>query len=142
MSLINRLYRGTRRDEVLKEWKTLKESSDGAIAGSCDFEAFKQSFVDRMFHRTSTAIRARAGSASGRRSTSGAAGLPRRRVTSIAAPCTGSSTERRSRTKMTGLQSSSDTRSRLTPPVLRRLMRQRSGLSCWNAGAMRSRQSC
>ena len=50
LAKINRLYRGTRLDEVLKEWKTLKESSDGAIAGSCDFEAFKQSFVDRMFH--------------------------------------------------------------------------------------------
>ena len=50
LAKINRLYRGTRLDEVLKEWKTLKESSDGTIAGSCDFEAFKQSFVDRMFH--------------------------------------------------------------------------------------------
>lgn len=50
LAKINRLYRGTRLDEVLKEWKTLRESSDGAIAGSCDFEAFKQSFVDRMFH--------------------------------------------------------------------------------------------
>ena len=50
LAKINRLYRGTRLDEVLKEWKTLRESSDGTIAGSCDFEAFKQSFVDRMFH--------------------------------------------------------------------------------------------
>ena len=50
LAKINRLYRGTRLDVVLKEWKTLKESSDGTIAGSCDFEAFKQSFVDRMFH--------------------------------------------------------------------------------------------
>lgn len=31
---------------------------------------------------------------------------------------------------------------RLTPPALRRLMRLRSGPSSWNAGAMRSRQSC
>ena len=50
LAKINRLYRGTRLDEVLKEWKTLRESSDGTIVGSCDFEAFKQSFVDRMFH--------------------------------------------------------------------------------------------
>ena len=50
LAKINRLYRGTRLDEVLKEWKTLRESSDGTIAGSCDFEAFKQFFVDRMFH--------------------------------------------------------------------------------------------
>ena len=50
LAKINRLYRGTRREEVMKEWKTLKESSDGTVAGSSDFEAFKQSFVDRMFH--------------------------------------------------------------------------------------------
>ena len=50
LAKINRLYRGTRLEEILKEWKTLKESSDGTIAGSCDFEAFKRSFVDRMFH--------------------------------------------------------------------------------------------
>ena len=47
---INRLYRGTRLEDVLREWKTLKESSDGTTAGSCDFAAFKQTFVSRMFH--------------------------------------------------------------------------------------------
>lgn len=50
LAKINRLYRGTRLKEVLREWKTLKESSDGTVAGSSDFEAFKQSFIDRMFH--------------------------------------------------------------------------------------------
>ena len=34
LAKISRLYRGTRLKEVLKEWKTLKESSDGTIAGS------------------------------------------------------------------------------------------------------------
>lgn len=37
LAKINWLYRGTRLEEVLKEWETLKESSDGTI-------------VDRMFY--------------------------------------------------------------------------------------------
>ena len=50
LAKINRLYRGTRLEEVMQEWKTLKATADGTIAGSHDFNEYKQSFVDRMFH--------------------------------------------------------------------------------------------
>ena len=50
LAKIRRLYRGMRLEEVLKTWKTLKEASDGTIAGSHDFIEFKQSFLSRMFH--------------------------------------------------------------------------------------------
>lgn len=46
---IRRLYRGARLEEVLKEWNLLKGTSDGTLAGSHDFVAFKLSFVKRMF---------------------------------------------------------------------------------------------
>lgn len=50
LAKIRGLYRGTRLAELMQEWKTLEETSDGTITGSSDFEAFKQSFVNRMFH--------------------------------------------------------------------------------------------
>ena len=49
---IKRLYRGTRLEEILAEWKVLKDAAEaaGAVDGCSEFGMFKLSFVRRMFY--------------------------------------------------------------------------------------------
>ena len=49
---IKRLYRGSRLADILQEWKVLKDAAvaENVSVGCSDFDRFKLSFVNRMFH--------------------------------------------------------------------------------------------